>query len=197
MTTTPKIKLTKAMRGEFVASVLADIKDKIDHDAIIKMVTDEALAALPKNIRALWEDIATRRFVAITSVHLASLRRSRPTYRGPKDTYHEPYVYIGSVQVPGYQGWEPSLKLKDRVLKMQQDLEAVLDAKEDLAERLPAMVATCKTVDDLEDMFPLLTKYIPKPVVVPRALVPAVQIKDTMAQLRKLGVPPKVEAVAA
>lgn len=188
---TAKIKLTKAMRDGFVIAVLNDIDSGLDLDAINKLVMQEALAALPPAVLALYQDEKTRQYVQQVSTGHTTV------YRATKPGEFRRYVNSPNVWVPGPGNYSASEKTMEKVKKILQAHADKMDEKEAMGERLTAMAGACKNTEELEDMFPLLTKYIPKPVIVPRSMVPAVQIKDTMKDLRRLGVPPKAVAVAA
>lgn len=195
-TKTPKIKLTKDMRLGFVTAVLADIKADLDTDTIRDLTMAEAVKALPDAVRKIYLDNETMQFVVKTNVAFDSaVRRStiHPKYGHAVSRFlSAPYILV-----PGVQGdFRPSDALKAKVKKLMAEAAAKMDEKEALQERLTAMAGSCNNVEELEDMFPLLAKYIPKPVIVPKSMVPAVLIKDTMKELRRLGVPPKA-AVAA
>lgn len=190
-TKSPKVKLTKAMRDEFVDAVLAGIKADLDTDAIRKMATEEAVSKLPAAVRTVYDNIDTRYFVTHSSVYFPSVTREVRNKQGWPQS-----VALGSVSVPGYN-FKPSAALMQKAQKLMQAAADKLDEKDRMRERLTAMAGACKNTEELEEMFPALTKYIPKPVVVPRSMVPMVQIKDTMKELRRLGVPPKQEAVTA
>lgn len=191
-------KLTKDTRAQFVRNVLADIKTKVDDDALRKLVTDEAVARLPQKVKALWVDAETRPFVNVQPLHFTGHNRANRTELGLPDIHkYQNYLYCPSIAVPAETGYKPSAKVLAQIAKALADQDARELAKERMQKRLESMSATCKTVEALEAMFPELAKYIPTPVArVPDAGVPAVMVKDFMKELRKLGVPaPK--AVAA
>ena len=196
-TKTPKTKLTKAMREEFVHAVLAGINTKLPDDEIRKFVKEYALRALPADVRKLYEHPDTSAYVNSVQYHFEGLRHQQ-VHEDTKGRKHTAYGYYYSiaVQVPGNSHTVPPA-LKAKVLKIQQECLCKMIDKEKLQERLPAMAAACNNVEELEDMFPALASYIPKPVVVSKSMVPAVLIKDTMKELRRLGVPPKVQAAVA
>lgn len=190
-TTTPKVKLTKTMRDTFVAAVLKDIDTRLDTDTISKLVMDEAIAALPPAVRKIYQDPATQYYVYLGYAHLSGVRRKDGI--NAKGHRVSRSLTPSSISVPACRGsYSVSEKTQARITKILQDCADRMDEKEAMQERLTAMAGACNNVAELEDMFPLLAKYIPKPVIVPKSMVPAVQIKDTMAQLRKLGVPPKM-----
>lgn len=194
--------LNTKLRTAFVNAVLADIKTHLDDDLIRKFVTEEAVDALPPAVRALYDDEATRGWVNTVYVNFPALPRSAPK---PDDwpRYTSFDVRGVSLQAPGKAGagfgsFSPSAKTKTRVRKMQEEVEALLDAKDAMKIRLTQIASTCKTTEALIDLLPHLEQYVPKPP--PKqmlASVPAVMVKDMMKELKKLGVPAQKEAVAA
>ena len=189
------MKLTNGIRAQFVHAVLADIKTKLDEDEIRKFVLEEAMAALPPSVRKLYDDLALRPYVQHKSVGFDSRRRATQADL-PWDART---LYVPSVLVPAPNDYKPSEKTKKRVERMLRELEEKLDAKDSLKARLTQMASSCKTTEALAELLPHLAGYIPKPL--PKEMahpVPAVLVKDMMAELRKLGVTAKrEEAVAA
>jgi hypothetical protein len=193
--------LNTKLRTAFVNAVLADISIGLDDDLIRKFVLEEAVNALPPAVRALYDDEATRGWVHKVYAHFPGLPRSAEK---PEDhpRYTSWEVRGVTVQVPGKSNtagcFDTSAKTKARVRKMQEEVEARMDAKDAMKIRLTQIASTCKTRAALADLLPHLEQYMPKPPP-PQMVthVPAVMVKDMMKELKKLGVPAQKEAVAA
>lgn len=186
--------LTNAMRAVFVRNVIGDIDTKMDGNLIEKLVLEEALAALPPAVLKLWKNTETRPYLSVRSIGFPSHRRSK--WNKERDPYGSTRdISAPQTAAPGTHDFRPSAALAARVKDMQREVEARIDSKEALEERMRAMTATCKTVEALMELFPDLHQYMPKPTAL-TGNVPAVMVKDFMQELGKLGVPaPK--AVAA
>ena len=187
-----KMLLNKAMRVEFVNKVMSDVKTDVDEKPLHDAVMAEAIAALPEAVKSLYLDPKTAPYIKTQQVSFAGLYFERPNYHRE---YYRPYASVESRMVPsgyddGVKHFEPSEKLKKLAASIQREGVDKVLAKDSLRIRMEQMVATCKTREALEEMFPELTKYIPKPAAKGlSSQVPAVAIKDFMKELSQLGVP--------
>lgn len=176
--------LTQAMREEFVNNVTGAIVTKIDEEPLRKAMQEEALAQLPAKVREIYENPALRPYLRLTTIYTPAIYRAR----NPK-THASRSVSFTSVVVYGREDFQISAKLTARIKAAMQASADKLDAKEAMHEKLTAMVRACKNTGDLEEMFPSLVEHIPERAKKVSSNVPAVLIRDTVQELRKLGVP--------
>lgn len=185
------MKLTQSIRKEFVDAVMLDIKTGVDNEKIHASCMTEALAELPPEAIAMWNNKELRPYLSVKGVSFDS-------YRQTNEKVPEKYIYAKHFTVPGI-GYklDVSDSLKANVRNMLKEEAERLEEKWSMGNRLTAMAATCKTHAALTIMFPDLAQYIPEvESASPSYPVPAVVMESFMGDLKKLGVPGKRAAVA-
>lgn len=141
-------RLTNDMRNTFIAKVMEDVP-QVDYEQKIRdAVNKAAFAALPKQVKALYDNPETRGYVNIANDNLYRSDRNVPR--------------SVSFSLPARNDKE-----LEKIVRAASD--ALLDQwieqekqRRSLKEKLRAVAFHCTTLKQLADAFPEFARYLPK-----------------------------------
>lgn len=141
-------RLTNDMRNAFIAKVMEDVP-QVDYEQKIRdTVNKAALAALPRQVKALYDNPDTREYVNTASAH----------------------VYRSDQSIPRSMSFRlPARNDKDLERIVRATSGALVDKwieqenqRRSLREKLRAVAFHCTTLKQLADSFPEFARYLPK-----------------------------------
>ncbi len=135
------MKLTRTGKENFVNAVMADVPE-IDYDEqAATLVMKKAVAKLPPEIQAIWNDATLRGFVRC-------------------DKYINSPGCLSDIRVPPFDGELCNGTMNE--LHRLADLKSnQRDARRELGYKLYSVIAGCNTVKQAQERLPEFIKYLP------------------------------------
>ncbi|TXH52276.1 MAG: hypothetical protein E6Q97_16370 [Desulfurellales bacterium] len=158
------MKLTNHLRDVFVRRVMVDLPATPDYkDQAGKILTDDCIAQLPEDVRAIWFRTDLRQYLDY---------RDRPYYRrdalGSTTTY---YIAFGCSDGPGSEPCKEACKRADALLAKAV---AADKSRDELKTKLRGVAYGCTTVAALRLALPEFEKYMPEKPAKPERSLPVV-----------------------
>lgn len=135
------MKLTNIIRDAFVRSVMNDVPTVDYSEQIREVVTKEAVAQLPEKVRALYNNSATKDYVATF-------------WHGGK---------LSNAMIPGVNGVFKLSANGQKTIEAIEQKRAAQDAKnKELRSSVRAVAYSATTRKALADLLPEFAKYLPQ-----------------------------------
>lgn len=150
------MKLTNYIRDAFISSVMNDTPKQDYDEQAIDVLDADVVDQLPPKVRELWDDKATRKFIAVHNNYFspAGLREY---------CYH---TTIGDL--------EPREDAKRRATALLKKQVAQTAQRDELRAKLRSVVYGCRTRKQLVEAMPEFEKYLPSEAAPADRTVPVV-----------------------
>lgn len=169
------MRLTNYIRDAFIDSVMNDVPKVNFTEKAHKIYVEDILKQIPKEVRAIWDNPQTSRWINDRTVHICG----------------------NSVRIPrfGYDDLNLTEKGQAAVKAVEAEYLAQKSSRADLRTRLKGVAYSCTTLKALKEALPEFEKYMPADVEAPSRMVPV--IANVVADFVKAGWPKGGSNVAA
>lgn len=147
------MRLTKLLRDSFINSVMQEVPRIDYHEKARVLIQKDAISRLPKTVRAIYDDINTRHYVATRNQHFS--------FGG--------YINVVGKEYETHQIVEDQLTQFYKVSKVQDETHNALRTK------LTTAAYACTSRKALVEMLPEFEKYMPEDEATVNRALPVVQ----------------------
>lgn len=137
------MKLTKSDRRAFVAAVMDDVPTVDYSEQAREMAIDYILSTYPENVRAVYEDKATRNYIALSHYFLPSPFGNQ---------YLPKALAVTHTQLEKHEG------IRDLAEKAKEQNERLRD----LRQKLTSVIESCTTLKQARERLPEFVAYLPQ-----------------------------------
>ena len=169
------MRLTNYLRDAFVLAVMQDVPKRKDHsEEIRKIVVDDVLSQVPKQIKDAWMDSKSRQYLKEGTT----------------------YFYGIGVMTPTLDKYRSDLKLtskaQSKVDKLGGEMEVDSKMRKELAIKVKGVAYGCNTLKQLQELLPEFVKYMPEAEAPVAKNLP--MVSNIVSDFKKAGWVPKRSA---
>ena len=165
------MKLTNYIRDAFIKSVMQDVPKSCDHsEEIRKIAQADLIEQMPQIIQKAWKDKVCIEYIKRTCERFGGVQVVHPC-----------------VNDYGRSSMQLTNEAQKKVDKLQSEMKADSDLRDDLIRKLRGAAYSCTTTKQLRELLPEFERYLPAEEEKTLRTLPAVA--NIMADFAKAGWP--------